>query len=174
VLAFPEHKVEYAIFRGIEQEGPFKGTPTYFIVGDVPFDLIKSTCDGAAHVYFGAGGRFDYNPTTVVSLVDYLYVRGRSSKITIESPVVDLSLMNFLKYGVEVDFLWHLPIMWHGLSCDAGLASLQKINMREFGSNVAIKIDTGYSTYSTRLSDFPYSHYNDYADDVLLIQKDKQ
>jgi hypothetical protein len=37
-----------------------------------------------------------------------------------------------------------------------------------------VKIDTGYSTYSTRLSTFPYSHYNDYADDILLIQKDKE
>jgi hypothetical protein len=172
VLAFPEDKVEYAIFSGIEQEGPFKGTDTFFLVGDVPFDLIKSTCDEAKHVYFGAGGRFDYNPVTVRGLADYLYIRGRTTKLTIESPVIDLSLLRFLKYGVAGDFLWQLPIMWHGLPCEPGLASLRVIDPKEYGPHVAVKIDTGYSTYSTRLSNFPYSHYNDYGDDKLLVQKD--
>ena len=173
MLAFPKDKVEYAIFRGIEQEGPFKGLDTHFIVGDVPLELILENCVGTDHLYFGAGGRFDYNADTVRDVVTHLRVHGRKTRITVESPVVDFYLLDFLFWKAPSDFLWHLPIMWHGVAVEAGLESLKNIDREDFGSSVAIKIDTGYSTYSTLLSSFPYSHYSDYGDDLLLIQKDK-
>ena len=171
MLAFPVDKVEYAIFRGIEQEGPFKGLDTHFIVGDVPLDTIIENCE-AEHIYFGAGGRFDYNPHTVADLIKHLRVQGRKTKVTVESPIVDFALLNFLFWKAPTDFLWHLPIMWHGVAVEAGLESLKHIDREDFGDKVAIKIDTGYSTYSTLLSNFPYSHYNDYSGDKLLIQKE--
>lgn len=171
MLSFPEQDVEYAIFSGVEQEGPFKGIPTFFIVGDPPLQLILNTCKEAEHIYFGAGGRFDYNQDTVLGLLENLEILPR---ITIENPILDLQLFIDLQDILKDNFLWHLPIMWHGQACTDGLNSLKQVDRELDGRNIALKIDTGYSTYSKRLSDFPYSHYNDYAADQLLIQKDKE
>jgi hypothetical protein len=174
VLAFPKNKVDHAVFSGIEQEGPFKGVPTYFIVGDVPLELIRDLCRNPSHLYFGAGGRFDYNASTVASVATMLYAAGNPVKITVENPVVDLDLLKRMGEFMPGNFLWTIPIMWQGLPCEAGLKSLKNIDRQANEFHVAVKIDTGYSTYSTRLSNFPYSHYNDYGDDELLFQKDKE
>jgi hypothetical protein len=171
MLEFPKDKVEYAIFSGIEQEGVFKGISTYFIVGDVPLQLILDVCKEAEHLYFGAGGRFDYNPDTVLGVLENLEVLPR---VTVESPILDMQLFIDLQDILKDNFLWHLPIMWHGQACTEGLNSLKVVDQELDGRNLALKIDTGYSTYSKRLSDFPYSHYNDYSGDQLLVQKDKE
>ena len=59
MLDFPIGKIQYALFKGIELEGPLQGHPTLFVVGDVPLlDIYSALYENSLYnIYFGAGGR---------------------------------------------------------------------------------------------------------------------
>ena len=166
MLAFPEHKIEYALFEGIEQEGPFKGSPTLFVVGDVPeSDTINAL---AAHphltqVYFGAGGRFDYSAATVSAIWEAY----PELQVTVENPNIDVKLLGFSTLH------WMCPVMWHGSTLAIGLTSLKKVPSN-LATRVLVKIDTGYLTYVTPLSNFVVSDYQEYGEDKIIMQVEKK
>lgn len=161
MLDFPVNKVEYALFKGIEQEGPFKGVKTLFVVGDCPLDKISNALksDFFAQIYLGAGGRFDYNKETVRQLLQ------KSVVVTIENPVVNYEC---LVYGAH----WMLPILWKNQPVSDGLTSLTSVLAEgNFIESVSLKLDTGSKTFVVRLQDFIRSDYSDYGGDELILQK---
>lgn len=173
-LKFPTDRVQHALFEGVEREGPLKGQFTLFVVGDVPFEnIIKRVQESEREyfqIYFGAGGRFDYNKETVRSVSEYFEVNGNELlvDITVENPIIDQVLLE------DIDTLnWMCPILWHGMAVPPAIHSLQSVRpaLRE---QVIVKLDTGVSTYAIRFDEFKVSDYSDYGDDVLLEQMEIQ
>lgn len=161
-LKFPKDTIEYALFEGIEQEGPHKGAPTLFVVGNVPMDVLRPYLINAyEQVYFGAGGRFDYNPETVAEVV-----KMQSFQVVVESPEFNLELMLRLP-----TLHWMLPIVWHGKPVEGTVNNMRDAHLVR--NRVIVKVDTGVATYSAWLNLMFNSDYADYSADKLLIQKTK-
>lgn len=170
MLVFPPN-IEYALFKGLEQEGPLKWTRTLFVVDKVPFELIADNIKpGIEQIYFGAGGSFVWDRHTVERMSYYF----PKIKLTIENPVIHSDL---LESGHNL--YWMCPIMWHGKSVPEGLMSLSSIMSLSYTRElvkyrVFVKIDTGDSTYVVPLPDFVHSDYGDYSGDQLILQKENK
>lgn len=170
-LKFPRDKVEYALFEGIEREGPFKGTYTLFVVDDVPVEeilrLIQMPYSRYGQIYFGAGGRFAYNPETIKKVHDN--IDSSKTLITVEDPRIDFDLLISL-----VALNWMCPIMWHGQPVPRGINSVEKARTMNswIQDSVIVKIDTGKLVLATELTVFAKSDYSEYGKDKLLLQKE--
>jgi hypothetical protein len=165
-----DDKLAYGLFIGIEQEGPYRGTKSLFVVGDVPFAIICSYLyNHKLHcVYFGAGGRFDFNPTTVKDLARASIIH-RPYAITIESPRYDRDLHLAIKLD---NCNWVIPYVWQGKILQEGLDSL--INLGQRISSVYAKIDTGKEVIVHPWLGYYGNSYNEgYSEDKLLLVKER-
>lgn len=178
MLKFPTNEVDYALFTGEEAEGPNQGLRTLFVVGDVPVKEISKALDDERldRVYFGAGGRFDYNPDTVKLCVRVSsgkqFVRG----VTIESPHVDFKLLHVLKQFIVP--IWVVPIVWHGVFNIQTLDIMSEIALRNRWAlgNIYFKIDadnrvawmSGTGTYVNTYD------ADSYETDKIILQKKKE
>jgi hypothetical protein len=174
-LKFPKDTVEWALFEGTEQEGPFKGERTLFVVGFAPYADILSRLEANENstqeytqVYFGAGGRFDYNSDTVRAISNY--VDTYKVAITVENPDIDFDLM----YSCS-ELNWMCPVLWHGQLVQEGADSMSEArNHPDPAERIIVKVDTGSFVLSTWARDCTASTYADYSEDRLLTQKEKQ
>ena len=174
MLEFPVAKVAWALFRGIEQEGPNKGLKTLFVVGDVPiFEIQSKFCDIRAEViYFGAGGRFDYNTTTVEYLTTH--PDAPQFKLTIECPKFDYVLMKKLCFHNK-NTIWVVPYVWGGYKLN-GFDPLAQFTLSNYANadKIYLKVDTGERVILSKLSDCVINKYSEgYAGDKLLLQKER-
>jgi hypothetical protein len=166
-----DHSKEVALFYGTEQEGPLKGYPTLFVVGNVPINKINEHLienNRIEHIYFGAGGGFQFNHNTIETVSDYINIKG----ITIESPNIDIPfLYSLCSFSLHKTIYWMCPIVWKGEFIKSNFSQL--LTFPELlKSKILIKIDAEDRTAVTPLSCFLNSAYIDYKDDKLLYQKE--
>ena len=170
-----DNSKEWALFKGIEQEGPNKGALTLFVVGDVPLQKIcKEIYDHRiGSVYFGAGGRFDYNYNTVHDLLFLNLATYPINHLFIESPKYQPAAHKLLKYK----WRWIIPFIWKGEILDEGLESIRycKKNLSYFEQDEVFgKIDTGLDVLISKLSSISYNVISkNYDADVLLASKER-
>jgi hypothetical protein len=175
MLEFPVDKIEWAIFKGEEQEGPNKGVDTLFVVGNAPFDLLYKYVGlyNSRAIYLGAGGRFDYSKKTALELSK---IMNNSDILTIECPVFDFMLMKQLCFHHKNTY-WVVPYIWHGRLIEIVGDPLRHFNSLQNYSNadkVLLKVDTGAYVCITSLADTFLNKYSDgYFEDVLVTQKER-
>lgn len=166
-----DHSKEVALFRGVEQEGPLKGYPTLFVVGDVSINTINEHLiqdNRIEHIYFGAGGSFQFNHKTIEIITDYIDIKC----ITIESPNLDIPfLYDICSKAIHKTLYWMCPIIWKGEFIKSNFTEL--LTFPELLRNrILVKIDAEDRTAVTSLSAFLTSAYIDYKNDKLLYKKE--
>ncbi|MGI4811906.1 MAG: hypothetical protein ACRYGG_00985 [Janthinobacterium lividum] len=171
MLKFENEK--YALFSGIEQEGPRAGDKTLFIVGDVPANIIVENLvalKNRTHLYFGAGGRFDYN---LEVLKTFLFGFGGHSyypDITVESPVYNEELYSLVK-EYEGRLKWFIPCIYGGTPLVEGLSTISSLLSKQMVDDCFyLKID---AMQTVTISDLAYTNMNSYergySEDKLLV-----
>jgi hypothetical protein len=184
MLSFPK-SIQWALFEGVEAEGPNQGLRTLFVVGDAPaLDICKiAYTKSIKHIYFGAGGRFDYSKAEILQ---FLYINKETKlgvdRITIENPELDIDLISHGAFPKYNTLTWFIPVVMRGKKTteyDVVGDLLSKIvNGRlhpKFRTRIYLKYDI-----AERVDIFPLMHvmhntYEDtrYAQDILLIQKER-
>lgn len=177
MLKFPIKKIEWALFTGMEQEGPNKERTdnfTLFVVGKPPVQKILDTYNDAKcnAIYFGAGGRFEYDPLLVRTIAKKIVL----TRITVESPDYDPELMSVISSYARQTY-WVVPLVWNGKlnkDCMSLLEELALSTSVFVQSKILVKVDTGSSVFITQLNtNFINSYKQGYADDKLLYQKER-
>jgi hypothetical protein len=178
MLKFPPNKIECALFIGIEAEGRFKGKKTLFVVGNVPYNQIEETMikhPSIEHIYFGAGGTFEYNADTVISVFTHFI----SKTIAIESPVFDFNLYLLMKaYADKYNraFTFIIPIVWAGIARPDLTGNMSHILFNpilDTEDRITIKLDTSAGVYLVPLAAIIANRLDVYDEDKLLWQKER-
>jgi len=181
MLDFPVDRFVWALFKGKEQEGPLQGAHTLFIVGtSPPIERIYHYLDltEIKSLYFGAGGRFDYNIDTVFEIVQNSKPFIPVDSITIETPHFDIDIyLELRKRNIHHRrLLWIIPYIWKGTLLQSGLTSIEAImsEAQTKFTDVFIKVDTGTSVFITDIRNSMYNSFiSGYDEDAFLESKEK-
>lgn len=175
-LKFDPKTTEYAMFEGVETEGPFRGNKTLFVIGSIPYRKILSYAydHSISYLYFDSVGpnfKLDKEMIKDVITSSGIYVK---YGVTIASPDFD----NQFYQEIKKDFVrWVIPYVWHGEILPNGLASFLAVlrNKLMDVSFIYGKIDTGkevfvhYIDMNCWLNDYSEG----YAEDKLVSLKEK-
>jgi hypothetical protein len=166
MLEFPFNEVVYALFVGLEKEGPMLGQRTLFVVGDVPLPrIIECIKDDIECIYFGAGNRpGQYNQATILKLSNLVskHLHTRPITITVEGPIIDFELLQrvprcFWMLG-ESDFLG---------------SNLEEVFELRLQRRIILKVRAGKYILTRLVSDLQCvrydPRYDSYEDDTCLF-----
>lgn len=146
------NEVKCRLFIGIEQEGINTGKKMLFVVGDVPIQKIYAQMHKHAikDVYFGAGGRFDFNVDVVTTLLSLANNTGLPTieSVTIESPLYDDRVFNKLQLASLRNVYWVIPFLWKGNILSDGVKALEPLHsLTTYSHKIFAKADLGNRVY---------------------------
>lgn len=179
MLSFPKNKIEYAMFVGIEQEGPLgnnKNIKTLFVVGS---PLVKDTVREFKRrkcraIYFGAGGRFDYDIINVLETIEAL---NGNALVTIESPDYDGQLFETICKLTNNTCYWVIPFVFNSKMIQKSKQVLTEMSQHLsiwWQTRILVKIDTGSSVFISQLNNnFVNNYLQGYDKDKFIIQKER-
>lgn len=167
----PHLVLNYPLFSGSEQEGPYKGAKTLFVAGDkLEYGDIRLYFAGHSQVYLGAGMLSDFSAVLLSDLLDFTDLR-----VCVEvGKKKDAETLLSMYRDVSPKRLY-LVLTMLMMRPNKSIHHINKsmldvfVRARRMNFNVGLKIDTGTSvTVLHGSSSYTNAIDVSYADDVKL------